>query len=130
MHNKGRKNLHKYLMQAASADDVIHNHAYGKVAKKHKPIPKRRPSGSGSGSSTVASYRDSMVGSTVQYHHKTPVGPIKPDEHTPPDTAQDQDIIGNRPRSNVEDKPTDAQRSIERRRHFIEPPKRNFHRFD
>ncbi len=124
MHNKGRKNLHKYLTQASSAEDVVNNHAYGKVARSHRPIPQRRSPG-GSHKGTVAGYRDSMVGSINQYRSVAP----KTAEPAAGRDVSGEGIIGNRPRSGVSDVPKSKDASLERRHHFIEPPKRGFNRF-
>ncbi len=124
MHNKGRKNLHKYLSHASSADDVVNNHAYGKVARSHRPIPKRRPGPPRHGA--VASYRDSMVGSIHQY--RSGVAPKATDPKAGKETENDA-VIGNRPRSGASDAPKPKDASMERRHHFIEPPKRGFNRF-
>jgi len=129
MQDKGRKNILKYLMQASSAEDVINNHAYAEVARNYKPIPKRRPQSDSTADVTIAGYKDSMVGSISQYQNTAPIP--KDQTKTPDDTKQDQDgIVGNRPRSGTDNVSSSDQASIERRHHFIEPPKRNFNGLD
>ena len=124
MHNKGRKNLHKYLSQASSADDVVSSHAYGRVARSYRPVPKRHVS-TESPAGTIAGYRDSMVGSINQYRD-APAQQEKPLERAPAPTSE---VIGNRPKSGEAQVTKNDAASIERRHHFIEPPKRGFNRF-
>jgi len=124
-----KSNLYRFLGHEAVADEVINSHAYGKVAKSSNtlpvrqrvPIQKRQ---------NVGGYRDSMVGSIAQYRDRTSAVPIKPQDTTTT-TDQSENIIGNRPKSGTNDTAVNKDdASINRRHHFIEPPKRNFNRFD
>lgn len=113
------------MNQDVDAKDVLSSHVYGSAARNSNAVPSRpilqprRQSGRG--------YKDSMVGSLSQYRTAPNEQPKVADT---PDTGSDAPIVGNRaPHSGVESgKP--GSNSIERRKHFIEPPKRGFHPYN
>ena len=100
----------------------MHSHAYGKVAKNRPSLTRPRHAAPVKRQS-IAGYRDSMVGSIAQYRDAAPLPPRAPEapEGKQPDAGG---VIGNRPAS------TTASEAAPRRHHFVEPPKRSFHRFD
>lgn len=124
MFNK-RSKLTKRLMQVSDAEDVVRSHAYSRVAGQSRAVPVRRTPSRGQ---AVPGYRDSMVGSVAQYREKVPPRPTAAGADTSP--VSDQPIIGNRPASGTQDKGSIGADSLQRRHHFIEPPKRNFNRFN
>lgn len=122
--------FHKLTNPDVDPDDILHSHAYRKVEIKDGPSLPTVKRSSPPDDKIVFEYKNSMVGSIAQYHDKTPVRPRTPvaDEKTVQDH---EDIIGNRPRNSTHDTPEENDKdSVERRHHFIEPPKRNFNRFD
>ncbi len=121
------KNLRKLTGQDVTADAVLHSTVYGQAAstgssslptnRRITPIVRQH----------IQSYRDSMVGSTIQYRTKVPDRPKESESKiapTPEDTG-----VGNRQKGGVTDKSQADAKSIERRHHFIEPPQRGFNRF-
>ena len=120
MFNK-KKNLHHRLMNVSDAEDVARNHAYSRVAGKSKAIPVRRAPSRGT---VVPGYRDSMVGSIAQYRDKVPPRPGVMEAQN--GASHDKPVLGNRPASGTIEK---GKNIGDGKRHFVEPPKRNFNRF-
>lgn len=127
-----RADLHKFLNKDSDASDVMRNHAYSKVGRGGETsgmsLARRREMALQR--KTIADYRRSKLGGL----HDRPYVPIpKPTS----DKAQgaekqgdpDNTIIGNRQKGGIKDKDRQDTKSIERRHHFIEPPKRNFDKF-
>lgn len=124
MQNKRHK-LTKYLLKDTQTEEVVRSHAFSRVARTNRPVPTRRTAAPGQ--QAVGGYRESLVGSIAQYRDRLPVLPTTPAVEEPVST--DENIIGNRPKSGTTDRGETGKNSVDRRHHFIEPPKRNFNRF-
>ena len=122
-----RSNLNKFLGHEAAPSEVTSSHVYGRVAKSNPPVHRAPRRKTPARPQVVAGYRDSMVGSVAQYRDRAPIAPQKPEETTPSLTSDG--VIGNRPKVSTDESKT-ASAADRRRHHFVEPPKRNFHRFD
>ena len=130
MHKRfSRSSLNRFLGREAVASDAFNSHAYGKVARDNTIVPSRKHALARREKTAVPSYQDSMVGSITQYRSAAPVATRKPEE-IDPTTQNDEAIVGNRPRNGAKEAPKSGAASLEKRHHFIEPPKRNFNRFD
>lgn len=109
-----------------SQHEVAGSHAYGKTARSSPSIPKTRRTSPAQRRAAV-NYRDSMVGSTMQYRDRLPVTPKTPPIAKGP--ASIDGIIGNRPQSRAVKNKTGTNPSAPPRS-FVEPPRRNFNPYD
>jgi len=123
MRNKHHKNLRPFLNQDIDAKDVLSSHAFGSVARKSNAVPSRpilQPR-----RKTVRGYGDSMVGSLSQYRGTAPESPKATEPKA--SASSDASVVGNRPQSGAGQDGKTGDNAVERRQHFIEPPKRGFH---
>ena len=118
--------LNKLIGREAASHEVAGSHAYGRVARDTPSVPRARPARPPRGK--ASGYRDSMVGSIAQYRDTTPIAPRR--QEAVKDATKNGNVVGNRPSSGRSEAGTGSSATGNRRHSFVEPPKRNYNRFD
>ena len=121
-----RSILNKLTGHEPSKGEVASSHAFGRISRSSSSIPRTRR-GSPAERRAVASYRDSMVGSTVQYRDRLPVAPPAPPAKEK--NSLHENVVGNRPQSKMTNSENSKIPSAPPRS-FVEPPKRSFNPYD